>query len=218
MEPSPKQVASLGVPLRWPTTSAINVLPLPPPPESFAQVLLRRRSARVISCCSLRDLVSAISFATRSLYVRRVADAERFRRPSPSAGGLHPLHVLLASPSGAARVFLADPDKSRLVCLAVTRPEQMDALRDRRHSILPHARGYLLVLAGNMDLLGAHYENSETLFWRDAGALAQTLALTFEAYRLKSCLMGVSGSEMVKAIGMENALTAAGAMVVGASE
>jgi len=163
-------------------------------------------------------LTSAIGFATRSLYVRQVADAHRFRRPSPSAGGLHPIHVLISPPSGAARVLLADPDRDRLVRLAVTKPDQVAAFRRQRQAMLPRARGYFVVLAGNLDLLGAYYENPETLFWRDAGALAQTLALTFEAYRLKSCLMGVTGQEMLNAVGMDGTLTAAGAMIVGASQ
>lgn len=44
------------------------------------------------------------------------------------------------------------------------------------------------------------YADSETLVWRDAGAMLQTLALVAELFGLGFCPLGILGSEVVSAL------------------
>lgn len=215
MEPRPRSSPDEHVPIAWPAVRSIQAPHRPPLDESFSDILTRRRSIRQLVPCPLSQLTAAIGFATRSRFARE-ARPPRYRRPSPSAGGLHPLHAIICTARGKPRAFLCDPDANRLTQLNVAEPELIKSLRDAHKTMLPDAAGHCVVLVGDAGLIDAHYENGEALFWREAGSLAQTLLLTFEAYGLAACLLGISGAELVPALAMKGQIVAAGAMVVGA--
>ena len=83
--------------------------------------------------------------------------------------------------------------------------------------VLPDADGTFIVLIADMARPMAAYRNSESLVWRDSGALLQTLALAAESYGLGFCPLGILGSEIVDGLPRAARLLAVGAAAIGLS-
>ncbi|TIU52212.1 MAG: hypothetical protein E5W19_02090 [Mesorhizobium sp.] len=52
-----------------------------------------------------------------------------------------------------------------------------------------------------MDKVSAAYNNSESLVWRDSGALAATIGLVAEWLGLSANMLGIAGGEYMRSIG-----------------
>lgn len=213
--PRPRAVPDLTLPrAKWPVTRTLDCGDIVAPLErSFAATLDARRSHRVMTRAPLREVVNAIAFAVRP---REVIEGDAFgrsRRPSPSAGAIHPVDVLLVH--GASRVFRYAPFGHQLQILHVSRPEHLDTFCQDCHQILPEASGTAIVLVGEMNRVAAVYKRPESLLWRDAGVLLQTLALVATAYRLAFCPLGILGTPVVRAIGLSKQISGVGVALVG---
>ena len=111
-------------------------------------------------------------------------------RPHPSAGGMHPVHVLAAR-SGEPW-FRYDPIEHSLVEL----PESLSAARRARlmaNELTPLHAGVLLALVAEPGKTGAKYEHHESLVWRDAGVVLGYMSLVAEALQLSFCPLGLLG-------------------------
>lgn len=215
MEPRPRAYPRSSDDLEWPVAGSV-VLPIAVVPQlDFADLFESRRSVRRLTRPPLARVASAIAFATRSRFVRDTESAPRYRRLSPSAGALHPFRVVMSTSAGAFRSWLIDADAQMLHRLDVKSALSATLSREQIRELAPEALGFAITLIGNEGLLKAHYSEHESLFWRDAGALMQTLLLSFEAFGLHSCMLGVSGAELVKALGLKAPARAGGIIVVG---
>jgi hypothetical protein len=216
MDPTPRPSPLAHRPIEWPVRRYIaSLAPEPGATLGFREVLLGRRSKRHLRPASLRRIASAIALATRSQFVASGVAISRFKRPAPSAGALHPFRVCLAPLCGGPRVFLCDPDFDRLVSLQVAHPKTLLALRSRVHEMVPEGRGLLVALIGDPAITSAVYERPDSLFWRDAGALLQTLLLTCEACGLAACALGLCGDEVPAALALPSRAVAGGLVIVG---
>jgi len=201
----------------WPVRQSLRCPPVVAPlPQDFSTIVEARRSARAMRLAPLRELVNVIAFATRPRFVRDDESFARSRRLSPSAGALHPIDVLLVDWRGSPRVMRYDTWEHRLELLIVGNAQALGDLAQKCVEILPNTRGTALVLLGDLSTVSAAYENPTSLFWRDAGALLQTLALTATAYRLAFCPLGILGGEVASAIGLDKEHSqSAGAAMIG---
>ena len=137
----------------------------------------------------------------------------RSRRPSPSAGAIHPIDVLLVH--GTSRVFRYAPLTHQLEILRVSDPAALRSFVRDCHQILPEALGTAIVLVGDMNRVATLYERPESLLWRDGGVLLQTLALVATAYRLAFCPLGVLGNAVVDALTLPEQVAAVGVALIG---
>ena len=214
-EPRPRHAPDQMVrPICWPVSRTVNCGGIvPPPDQSFVATLEARRSQRFMTQASLRELVNAVAFGTQPRETMEGDSFSRSRRPSPSAGALHPVDVLLVR--GASRVFRYVPLGHRLQLLHASHPEHLKVFAGDCHDILPKASGTAIVLVGDMARVAAIYHRPESLLWRDSGALLQTLALVAAAYRLAFCPLGILGLRVVHAIGLSTSVSALGAALIG---
>lgn len=143
--------------LDWPVfrTRRCNDVVLPVP-DSFAAILEARRSQRAMTRAPLREVVNAVAFATRPRAVMGAETLGRSRRPSPSAGALHPIDVVLMH--GASRVFRYAPFTHQLETLRVAEREHLHAFVNDCRQILPEASGTAIVLVGDLDRVAAVYD------------------------------------------------------------
>lgn len=200
----------------WPIIRSLQCPRLaPPPPSTFAEILENRRSMRAMAPAPVREVVNAVAFATQPRQILTEDGLGRSRRPSPSAGALHPIEVLLVDWRGAPRAMRYNPWTHRLELLAVPAPDSLSILARSTSEILPSARGTALALVGQLSRVEGVYHEPQSLFWRDAGALLQTLFLAATAFRLAFCPLGVLGHEAVRAVGLESSLLACGIAMVG---
>ncbi|MFM0543029.1 nitroreductase family protein [Paraburkholderia graminis] len=184
-----------------------------PAERFFLDVFESRRSARALTSAPLEAVVDALRLAMVPRFWKDGDPLRRSRRPALSAGALHPISVLLFA--GVA-VYRVNADESVLEELHVP-PELRAGWVSKCKQLLPAADGAFIVLIADMARPMAAYQYSESLVWRDAGALLQTLALATESYGLGFCPLGILGSEVVAGLPGADQLLAVGAAAIGQS-
>lgn len=135
-------------------------------------------------------------------------------RPCPSAGAIHPVHLLVIGPKGDGW-FLYDSINHALseVKTEVDPRSVLDAMR----LVLPARSATLMILAAEPGRTGAKYDAPASLVWRDAGVLLGFLAVAAEALDLSFCPLGVTGEPWVGQLLDQPGLTGVGAAFVGSS-
>lgn len=216
IDPVPRNVPLGFRPLDWP---AVRRIALPrvalPPAVEFAAVLGERSSDRSIRRAPLRELANYLAFATLSKRKWGTAPI-RTSRPTHSAGALHPVEIVIVAGSARRHLLRLDQTAGALDRLRTVARKPLDDLNGRITDIFPDARCDYLVLLADFALAEAHYVEPETLIWRDAGALMQTLHLCATAYRLAFCPAGIRGHELAEALfGATSRVWSVGAAVVG---
>ena len=216
-DPRPKSPPEAVPLVPWPVQRTLRCPPTTPPPlTSFTGVFEARRSSREMTHAPLREIVNVLAFATQPRFVLASDALKRTRRPSPSAGALHPIDIALVDWRGAPRLMRYDSLLHQLdILVPLTFLDDLRELAHTSEEILPGARGTAIVLLGDLARVAATYDNPDTLLWRDAGALLQTLFLAATAFRLAFCPLGILGHEVVRALGLEQRLTAAGVALIG---
>jgi SagB-type dehydrogenase family enzyme len=132
-------------------------------------------------------------------------------RSTPSAGGLHPIRLLVLPVDGVDG-GIYDDHRHALI------PVDGAALELNRASIdeiLGIAEGTTIQFAADAALMDACYENSSSLIWRDAGALTATMCLVATALGLAATPIGRIGSAIVQAAGLPGDFIGTGAVHVG---
>jgi hypothetical protein len=151
----------------------------------------------------LREIVNFVAFVTAPRIIKDRDPMLRSRRPSVSSGALHPIEIVLIDMGRACRTMRFNAWDHRLEMLTVRHPSLISEFRDKCGSLLPSSRGTIMVLLGSVPVVAAVYESPMSLLWRDAGALLQTLAFAATAYQLAFCPLGILGSEVTPAIGLD---------------
>ena len=174
------------------------------------RVLDGRRSVRHGGRVHVSALASTLLAAHRVLSFAEVDDGYvRTWRPAPSAGGRHPIELLVSSRVDGLDdgSWLFDPLLGELVASDV-----LTARADRTVLDLvgvPEDTTVIFLMADFQRTL-ARYRRGESLVWRDSGALAATLQLAACGAGLSSCIAGTAGL-----IGDVNGRFDVGAVVVG---
>ncbi len=212
-EPRPRTDPVVPAEVVWPVSRVETCAGIEGPGElSFSSVLEARRSHREMRLAPMREIVNAVAFAVRPRAVLKEDEFRRSRRPSPSAGAIHPVEILLVR---EARVFRYEALGHELQVLRVSRRTSLRRFAQDCKEILPKAAGTALVLAGDGKRVDAMYERPSSLLWRDAGVLLQTLALVATAYGLAFSPLGILGGSLVDSIGLAGEVRAAGVALVG---
>ncbi|WP_175525773.1 nitroreductase family protein [Bosea sp. OK403] len=200
----------------WPVSYSLQLRDFVPPPiVDFASVLEARRSIGTLERAPFRELCNLVNFvcSDRKSWGKNL---RRSWRTAPSAGALHPIEVLIVSTKGSHRIFRFN---ARLQTIELLRLHSVvlaaDVLRQAR-TILPQATGDFIVLLADPAKTEAAYVHAQSLLWRDAGALMQTLQLAATAFRLSFCPIGATGCGLAPAIfGPDPRMRAVGMAAVG---
>ncbi|MFN0252716.1 MAG: nitroreductase family protein [Kofleriaceae bacterium] len=135
-------------------------------------------------------------------------------RAAASAGGLHPLEVVLLrrDTPGALRY---DPIRHGLDELCDVDHDELDRARRKLDDVIPSSTGDVVVFLADLSRVEAAYENARSLVWRDAGSLLTTLHLVATALGLGMCQLGVLGHAVASALSLPPNFEAVGAATVG---
>jgi hypothetical protein len=134
-------------------------------------------------------------------------------RAAASAGGIHPLHLLIFS-RGSREALLYDPLRHCAHELDTVAQALVDAV-DQSMILDDAGDATLLLLAAEVNRAAAAYEDPLSLVWRDAGCLIATLQLVASWLSLVSCPLGILGEPLLEACGAQGHLIAAGVLAVG---
>jgi len=192
-------------------------LPFPSyhPSMSVQEALEVRHSQRELIAASMGQVASVLWYAARTRQTAVNQFGRRWEsRPASSAGGLHPIHLLVCS-QRTERVDVYDPIRHGLGRVALANPASVSRYTKEIEEMLPHARGTILTLGVDPLATATFYENHETLVWRDAGCLLGMVELVCAALGLGCCVLGILGTPLLTSVKSRRVLIPAGACVIG---
>lgn len=217
-EPLPRKQVSAYATFSWPRGSSIQL----PPRTAALQVdlvdLLEKRQTRREFTRDLTEteLGDFLWLACRNRACRTSPFGfDQESRPHPSAGGMHPIHVLLSRAQQEWHRY--EPVEHALVQLPGTR---MTAAQARQESavLVPLNRGVLIALASEPGKTAAKYENPHSLVWRDAGTVLGYMSVVAEALGLTFCPLGLLGKRFVSdVVAGDPRIQATGLAILGAA-
>lgn len=213
--PRPRRKPRVYCPIQWPVRdSRLLLQPSIELAADFFSVVMARRTRREFGPVSLPHLSNLLWFCARQQATAESPFGFPLElRPTLSAGALHPIHVLLSfDPAGDWLRY--NPDHHCLDALAID-SELSHALWREAETVLPVEQGILLLYIAEPDKVEAKYSASQSLVWRDAGALLGHTALVAEALALNFCPLGITGEPWVGRLAEQGQLVGVGMAVVG---
>lgn len=181
--------------------------------SSFSSLIEKRRTRYEFNALSMRDLGILFSLTCK---VRVTAISQMgfllSRRPTPSAGAIHPIHVVVHLP-GSQVLHRYDPFTHALVELAC----EIDTatLRRELNEIVDGGDGVLLLFVAEPGLTNAKYADAQSLVWRDAGILQGYFSMAAEALGLNFAPLGVTGEPWASRLVSQTGLAGVGVAYVG---
>jgi len=215
--PSPRENELPVPPLE---ISIIKVARLPPPNDlpnaSFQSILERRRSRRTFGGISINQLSTLLWFSANTKHREFGPNGVTWQlKPSPSAGGKHPIQILVFSPDGQLSIY--DSVRHSLGLISTCSTNYLE-FQNSIGNVVDVQLGTVIWFAAHFDLTMAKYKNGESLVWRDSGALSQTLNLVSESMNLNFCQLGISGEPSISALLQNQGLEGVGGCIVGAKQ
>lgn len=209
-DPRPKSPASIYSPIAWPVADSIGLEPgVAPMVVDLAALLAERRSHAKGTDPSLQGIGATLWHVNRTLSTSPSPYGFQIeRRPVPSAGALHPVHILVQLPQTELWTKY-DPKRHRLDKLVDTN-QVLKGLLDQAQDVAEHGSGSYLAFVGEPGRLAAKYDNYESLLWRDAGVLQGNICLAAHAHGLGVCLLGVTGHRWTSRLAEEGHLVGLG--------
>ncbi|WP_116807342.1 nitroreductase family protein [Steroidobacter cummioxidans] len=193
VDPKPRAHPAKYRPFDWPSGLKLQLEPRDQPLKLDLCALLEQRQTRRTFSNKLENVALGefLWLACRN----RSSRASPFgpnqeSRVYPSAGAMHPIHVLLARRGSPWMRY--DPIEHALVDLAGSM-ESAAASRDAAGSLIDLGQGTLIGLVAEFGKTAAKYENHETLVWRDAGVALGYMSIVAEALGLAFCPLGITG-------------------------
>jgi SagB-type dehydrogenase family enzyme len=214
--PTPLEYPQPHSPVAWPGGKVRSLCETSDrPTRSFMEVAETRRTRRTFESPGETRLSQLFSMTCRAhSIISREFGFPQTTRSAPSAGAIHPVHVILhgIDDRGWSRY---DPFEHALVDL----PSRLEpsTVRSALDPVLPSDRATLLLFAAEPALTFAKYREACSLIWRDAGILQGYFSAAAEALDLNFCLIGVTGEPWVSQLVDENALVGVGAAYVGSA-
>lgn len=135
----------------------------------------------------------------------------RESRSAPSAGGLHPIRLIVMSIDGVDSGIYDDHSHALLPISA----RAIELNRVNIAEIFGISTGTTIQFAADAGLVSACYENPSSLIWRDAGALAATMCLIATTLCIAATPVGRVGNAIVEAANLPDGFIGAGAVHFG---
>lgn len=202
-------------PFPWPVASSIPLpLPMPVAADVFA-ALSRRRSADAFNSPTLTDISALLWHVCRTQ--QRTPSPYGFDqewRPVPSAGAIHPVHVLMTG--GPLQQLVRYEPRLHQCDVLEDGQGVAGALKAKAFEIVPALDAVVIAFIAEPGRTDAKYHQPESLVWRDAGVLQGMLALTAESLGLAFRLLGSTGDASIRSLSQQGQLTGVGMALLGA--
>lgn len=215
--PRPHAAPLVYTPVEWPNGRSVPLSPRDGPVNvDLCQLLEIRQTRRHFpEKISIEVLGQLLWLGCRSRSSRPSGLGFNLdSRPAPSAGGIHPVHILISYRQGDPWSRY-DPAYHGLVEINGTQIHA-DAAREMAGEVVRLDEAVLLAFVAEPGKTAAKYEHPESLVWRDAGVLLGYVSLASEALNLSFCPLGLTGEpHMAKLLGGQSELCGVGMALVG---
>jgi SagB-type dehydrogenase family enzyme len=214
-EPTPRKAPGVCQPSPWPNGKVERLAPPRHPRQSFCDVVNARRSRRTFAPLGAVDLSTLLWLSARVVASEpSPLGVDLSLRPVPSAGALHPIHILLCGERDN-RWRRYDPISHALVDVE----DGSISVASARLAVNPAVavgEGTLIWLVAEPGRTAAKYENGEGLIWRESGAILSQLGLVSSLLGLHYCSLGLTGSDWMEQSGQLQLFRGVGLAIVGA--
>lgn len=180
---------------------------------SFASLVESRRTRYGFGALSLPTLGTLFNLTNRVLL--QGSDQYGFalsQRPAPSAGAIHPIHVITHLPCSP---WLHRYDPFAHLLREVYCDVDILQLRDAMNSVVDGGEGLLLMFVAEPGRTFAKYAQASSLVWRDAGVLQGYFSMAAEALGLNFVPLGVTGEPWAGQLIQQAGLAGVGVAFVG---
>lgn len=187
------------------------------PSTNFIDVIQERKSCRDFKGLSIDQLSNLLWLSCK---VKDIAiDSTGYiltHRPSASAGGRHPIDVLVLSPIlGNSTVYYYNPFEHTLNKLYLVDTDVAE-LQSHVNESIALGGATILWLLTHPARTTAKYNNAVSLIWRDAGALIHSIQLACTFLNTNSCALGSLGEPYISNIFSKiGEVWSAGGIVIG---
>jgi SagB-type dehydrogenase family enzyme len=202
-------------PLTWPD-GTFHALPEVEDVDDTGILALldHRRTRRTFNALSIDQLGQLLWRSTRT---QAIAESDYGfdleLRPTPSAGAIHPIHILAYLPD-SPNWCRYDSRRHGLVELPGS-AQAFAGLAEQCEQSLPGEQATRLLLVAEPGKTAAKYQHGESLIWRDAGALLAIMAVIAEALDYAFCPLGITGEPWAGQVAPSDVLTGVGVALVG---
>jgi SagB-type dehydrogenase family enzyme len=198
----------------WPLLSLER---LPTPNDHLLPTLdlliAARRTNRTFGSISPEQLSSFLWLTCRT--IAKGDDRLGFplrQRPTPSAGAIHPIHLVLNNHDNWR---LYNPDQHAL-SLIDKASSTLGELRSSISGMIDVEDACILLFVAEPGMTSAKYSFADSLIWRDAGALLGHMALVAESLELNFCPLGITGEPWIGQLDSQGHLVGVGVALLGA--
>ena len=217
--PKPRSKPLFALPYAYPLEASFQ---LPPPQKlpivPFFKVVTERKSVRSFCPIDFTELSTLLAYTAKVKSVKvMLNDSIVTRRFSASAGGVHPIDLLLSMPAPITnrQLYYYNPFYHQYVSLKLSQADQL-AFFEHVNECLPLGEGVLIWMLAHLHRTERHYENPLSLVWRDAGALLNVLQLSATALEYNSCPVGTLAEPFIQCLFKESGpIISAGGIIVG---
>lgn len=213
--PVPLHSAERYTPVDWPVAHSI-ALPLQDVTwPTMSKVLASRRTRRDFAPMPL-SLLSTLLWHTMRTQSTSLSPMNLVieHRPVPSAGAIHPIHLILELAEGQGWSRYNSQEHSLDVLSGA--PALLDSLATHCEKVVARGTGQLALFVAEPGKTNSKYADGESLVWRDAGIVQGVLSLAAEALDLNFCLLGVTGDPWAQSLSEHGKLQGVGVAIVGA--
>lgn len=189
------------------------------PKSDFLTVFSERRSIKVLGECPLNALSQLLYFAVKP-YSIGIDDygVTVYRSASPSAGGRHPIDILVGMKEAEGRkLFLYQSLSHSLMRLDIAEDIQR-IFFDDIEGTLPFGESTLLWFSLQYLRTSSKYTDYLSLIWRDVGAQLCCLQQAAKYVGVDSCPIGYLAQESFQKLFQTDKLISAGGMIIGKKE
>lgn len=216
-DPVPRNEALPWAQFNWPVRRPI-ASSRPPAITSarFLDVIQGRRSERYIAHLTVGRAMEVLQLSSQLSGERMYQGVSRHRSPVISAGGLHGIDTIFGPITGYTRLFRFNRKSGGLESLRLADAKYVRMLRGVVKECLPFAQGMCVGFIADTYKYISTYEHSESLIWRDSGALLQVMSMASYALGIGACPLGPHGNQLVRALGIdEQRFISCGLIVIG---
>lgn len=212
--PSPKEFPKVYSPYKWQIqhSKALHI-PIDDMQLSLGKALKSRKTRREFESITIEQLAHFFWFSCRVLDTG--SDELGFnitKRPSPSAGAIHPIHVLVRLEDG----YLWRYDGFQHYLIRVEE-HWVDAhkVQFSAKEVINPGKGLIMFFLAESGKSLAKYNDPESLVWRDAGAMLGIMSLVAEGIGLAFCPLGLNGEIDTEFLDQQHGLVGVGMAIIG---
>ncbi len=186
--------------------------------KEFLEVFSGRRSIKELGRCPIEKLSYILYYAIKPYSIARDDyGVTVYKSAAPSAGGRHPIDVIVGLPERHKRcLYLYDALNHSLRRMNIA-PQKQWVFQNDVEQTLPFGESTLIWFSVQYMRTASKYSDYMSLVWRDIGAQLCCIQQAAKYVGLDSCPIGYLAEETFDAMFGSDKLISGGGMIVGDS-